>query len=458
MVYDRITNIEQLQKTVVKLGIHIPISDDLSALTTPLQHGPYSFPNAMILHPMEGCDGEADGSPGPLTIRRYERFAAGGAGLIWVEATAVVPHGRANPRQLWLHEGTKKSFAALMGRMQNILHEQLGPHFQPVFVLQLTHSGRYSRPEGVPLPLIAQHDPYRDAMVAQATPDAGLHPRIPPTLPVVNTEYLDDLQQEYVNAARLAYDIGFDAVDIKACHGYLINELLGSRQREDTYGGPFENRTRFLLDIIDAIHHQLGSDKKITTRLGVYDAVPYPYGWGVNEKDYSQPNLTEPIRLISLLQSRDVQLINITIANPYYNPHYGRPFIKPVAGGYDQPEHPLLGVHRFIELTAHLQRKFPDIAMIGTGYSWLGETMPQVAAGVLQNKMATLIGSGRLAFAYPDFPKDIMQTGSLDPEKICIACSGCSQIMRDGGQTGCIIRDREVYGPIYKAGREKCVT
>ena len=307
---------------------------------------------------------------------------------------------------------------------------------------QLTHSGRYSKPVGKPYPLIPEHDPYRDARM-----------NLGQDWPVVTDEYLDNLQQAYVEAAVRGFDAGFDAVDIKSCHGYLINELLGAHTRKGKYGGSFENRTRFLLEVIDRIREQLGSDKLITCRLGVYDAIPYPYGWGVDREDTTKPDLTEPKKLINLLADRGVKLLNVTAANPYYNPHYGRPFNEPVAGAYQEPEHPLVGVDRLINLTGRIQKAFPDIAIVGTGYSWLRTLMPYVAAGALKEGLATFVGSGRMALAYPDFAADIISKGKLDPNKVCIACSACTQLMRDGGMAGCVIRDNKIYGPIFRRGR-----
>ncbi len=265
--------------------------------------------------------------------------------------------------------------------------------------------------------------------------------------------YLDQLQDAYVKAARLAFEVGFDAIDIKACHGYLINELFACHNRPGKYGGSFENRTRFFLEVIDKIHKELDPDVPIFTRLGVYDAIPYPFGWAVDKDDYTKPDLTEPKRLISLLQKRGIKLINITIANPYYNPHIGRPFNEPIVGGYAEPEHPLLGVVRLISLTGEIQKEFPDIAVVGTGYSWLRTLLPFVAAANKANGLVTLTGAGRMAFAYPDFARDIITKGRLDPHKVCVACSACTQIMRDGGMTGCVVRDNKVYGPIFKRGR-----
>ena len=266
--------------------------------------------------------GIAQGDPGELTLRRYKRFAAGGCGIIWVEAIAVVPEGRANPRQLWLHDQSKDAFANMIAETRKAAQESMGSQHNPIIVAQLTHSGRYSKPEGVANPIIPQRDPYRDAMIPQQQPIKNAKQAIPDNWPIVTDDYLDGLVEAYVKAAKLAFEVGFDAVDIKACHGYLISELLACYNRQGRYGGSFENRTRLLLTIIDAIKQKLGKDRIITTRLGIYDAIPYPYGWGVDKNDYTKPDLTEPKKLFALLAERNVPMINVTIANPYYNPHY----------------------------------------------------------------------------------------------------------------------------------------
>ncbi|MHC4620708.1 MAG: oxidoreductase, partial [Planctomycetota bacterium] len=295
-----LNSIEDLQRLAAELDVTIDAIQDVSILAEPVQVGDLVVPNSLAIHPMEAADGDSQGRPRQLTFRRYERFAAGGAGLIWVEAIAVVPEGRANPRQLWLNEDSKESFAALIQRMRQTAQQSELRH-RPIIVAQLTHSGRYSRPQSVRRPVIAQRDPYRDALKLQSNPDERAESRIPDDLAVVTDEYLDKLVDAYVEAARMAFEVGFDAVDVKSCHGYLINELLVSRQRQGKYGGSFENRTRFLLEVIDRIHAELGGDKQIVTRLGVYDAVPYPYGWGVDKDDYTRPDLTEPKKLIALL-------------------------------------------------------------------------------------------------------------------------------------------------------------
>ena len=448
-----LSSVEDLKELARSLSVKIETSDDVSVLAEPVQLGKLVVPNSLAVQAMEGCDGDPEGRPGELTFRRYKRFAAGGAGLIWSEAIAVVPEGRANPRQLWLNEDNKEVFAKLVKLARQSAVENNGPDHRPIIVAQLTHSGRYSKPRGVPEPMIPQHDPYRDVMVPQQLPDINAEKRVPADWPVLTDEYLDQLQHAYVKAAQLAFEAGFDTVDIKACHGYLINELLACYNRQGKYGGCFENRTRLLLEVVDRIHSELGQDKMVTTRLGLYDAIPYPYGWAVDKDDYTKPDLSEPKKLIGLLAERGVKILNTTVGNPYYSPHIGRPFNEPIIGAYESPEHPLVGLDRIITITGQIQKAAPDVAVVGTGYSWLRSLLPYVGAANKKNGKVTLVGAGRMYFAYPCFPKDIIPRGKMDPDKVCVGCSACTQIMRDGGTAGCVIRDNKVYGPIFERGR-----
>lgn len=443
------TSVEELQNLCSKLEISLDALEDVSVLAEPLSLGGFAVPNSLAIHPMEGADGDTDGSPGELTFRRYNRFAKGGAGLIWFEAIAVMPEARSNPRQLCLNEKSRSYFTELLGQVKKSAKNSVLKH-RPFLVAQLSHSGRYSAPNGTAAPIISQHDPYRATLSLQAAPDSKAPKKVPAERAVVTDKYLEETKDSFVRAAELAFEVGFDAVDIKACHGYLINELLSCRNRRGRYGGAFENRTRFYLEVIEEVRDKVGGEKPIVARVGVYDGVPYPFGWGVNRNDYTKPDLTEPEKLIGELINRGVKLINITVGDPHYNPHYNRPFNKPVRGGYQAPEHPLLGVHRMINLAGEIQKRFKNVLVAGSGYSWLGPIMPNVAAAAKEKGLAGIIGVGRMALAYPDFAKDIILQGRLDGDKICTACSGCSEIMSKGGPAGCVVRDSRVYGPVYR--------
>jgi len=438
--------IAELKALAASLNVCVEAMEDVSVLSEPVEAGGLVMPNSLAIHPMEGQDGDELGAPGELTYRRYERFGAGGAGLIWAEAISVVPEGRANPRQLWLHKDNVGSFADLVKRTKESARLSESGH-EPVVVAQLTHSGRYSSPDGVRRPLMCRRSTRGDDFEQMG--EGKARREVSENGQVVTDEYLDRLVDTYVEAGGLAFAAGFDAVDVKSCHGYLVSELLACYDRKGKYGGSFENRVRFLVDVIDRIGVELGKDKAVVTRLGVYDAVPYPFGWCVDRHDYRKADLTEAKKLIGLLLERGVRLINISIANPHTRPHYGRPYNRPAAGGYEQPEHPLAGVVRLIDLAGRVQKEFDDLVVVGTGYSWLGALMANVAAASKAKGLAKIIGVGRMAFAYPDFARDIVFRGRLDRGKVCVACSRCSQIMLDGGQVGCVVRDGEVYRPIY---------
>jgi 2,4-dienoyl-CoA reductase-like NADH-dependent reductase (Old Yellow Enzyme family) len=427
---------------VAELGLDLSFDDDVSPLAQPLTVDGREIPNRLAVHPMEGCDGERDGRPGPLTIRRYERFAAGGAGLLWFEATAIEHAGRANPRQLTLTPQTVDAIAQMLDHSLDVGRQANGSDYRPLTVLQLTFSGRYSKPDGVPAPVLAHHDGVLD-------PAMG----IPPDHPLASDAELERLEEQFVTAALLARQAGFDAVDIKSCHRYLLSELLAAHTRPGPYGGAYENRTRLHYRIVERIQAQVPG-LMVTMRLNGYDGHPYPWGWGVDAHDPQVPDLTEPVRFVRGLYERGMRLINITAGNPYFTPHINRPYDVPVLGGSPPDEHPLYGVARIIDVARQIKRAVPEMAVVASGYSWLRQFLGHAAAATVRSGDADLVGLGRGAFAYPDFARDLVVGGALDPKKCCITCSRCTQIMRDGGCTGCVILDRDVYGPIYRAGRK----
>ncbi|SNS10558.1 2,4-dienoyl-CoA reductase [Anaerovirgula multivorans] len=428
---------ELIQK-IKDLKLDVPVSENLDILKSGCQLRRGEIQNKMVIHPMEGCDGELDGSPSELTFRRYKRFARGGAGLLWFEATAVAPEGRANPRHLYIGRENVGTFKKMLDYSLKEGKKANGEEYKPYTVLQLTHSGRYSRPINVPAPIIAVNNPYLDKKEIQ-----HYH--------IITDEELRGLEEAYVEAAILAKEAGFDAVDIKCCHRYLCSELLSAHTREGEYGGSFENRTRFLLNIIDKIKSRLEDTIGITVRLNVFDAISYPYGWGVDKADTNQYDLKEPIMLVKELSKRGVEILNISVGNPYYNPHVGRPYDL---GPYVPKEHPLEAIDRLMRMAKNIQQQVPTIMVIGTGFSWLRKLGPHVAAGGIKDGCFRLVGFGRQSFAYPDFARDILEKNQFDEKRCCIACSKCTEIMRDGGRTGCVIHDQEIYMDIYKAGRK----
>jgi len=434
----------ELKEDIQDRALVIPWTENIQPLMEILHMRGREIPNRLCINPLEGCDADANGSPGELTFRRYRRFASGGAGMIWVEATAIVEEGRANPRQLWINNQSVEGFRELRRTITANAVDQNNEDQEPLTILQLTHSGRQSNPRGTPTPIITHHSEVLD-------PKNHLEQ----SYPTISDKEIDALQGAYVQAAQLAHDCGFDAVDIKACHGYLIHELLFSYTRANSkYGGSFENRTRFLREVVDKIKHEV-PEIMVTTRLNIYDRIAYPWGWGMKTDGSLEEDLSEPLRLINALHDAGVQLINIAFGNPYYNPHVERPYDQPVLGGYLPKEHPLETIARAIRLTANIHAQIPGVHLVGTGLSWLRQFFPNVGAAMVQQGEISFLGVGRAALAYPGFGNELLKSASLTPEKLCITCSSCTQMMKDGVPSGCLLHDSEIYGPIYRTGRAK---
>ena len=386
--------------------------------------GKVEIPNRVVLQPMEGCDCQEDGSLSELTVEKYLRAAKSGAGLVWFEANAVCPEGRTNPRQMMLTENNLQSFRDLLAHMRRIAAEEQG--IRPVFILQLTHSGRQSiRPMiAYRHPIYEERRPAEDSMI-------------------VTDEYLDTLPALYAQSARLALEAGFDGVDVKSCHGYLLQELLSAFHREGRYGGCFENRVRLYLDCIRAVKQVVPEDRLITARLSVSDMVPKPYGFGTTEDNGL--DMTEPYRLVEEMIREGIQLLNVTVGNPYYNPHVNRPYRK---GGYLPPESAQTGLERFEIIERSLKERFPSLPLVGSGLSYYREDLFLQSERQLRSGLCDLVGYGRMSLAYPNFYRDYKE-GAFDPKRCCLACSKCTELMRAKRVSGCAVF-HEYYRNLYK--------
>ena len=396
-------------------------------LNTPISVGDRVLPNRIVFQPMEGCDGTPEGAPDELTCRRYLRFAKSGAGIIWFEATAVTPEGRANPRQLYINEKTVDSFRSLVSQMKSTALEECG--FEPLIIVQLTHSGRFSKPNGTPEPIVA----YRNELWEKGKEN---QPYI-----VADDDYLSTVSFSYAKAAKLALEAGFDGIDVKCCHGYLFDELLSATNRSGNYGGSFENRTRLFFECVDAVKCAVGDKLIVTTRLNACDCFPYPYGYGVDENN--NIDLGEAKKIISSLAEKGVELVNITLGNPYLIPHINRPCVN-------SPEDGNIGLERIYNVTKELKDSFPDIKIVSSGLTFPGEDAVVYSEKLIEEGICDFAGFGRMTFAYPQFFRDYLADGKLDKNKVCLKCSKCTELMRHGTVTGCPIRDSEVYMPYYK--------
>jgi 2,4-dienoyl-CoA reductase-like NADH-dependent reductase (Old Yellow Enzyme family) len=404
---------------------------------------------------MEGWDGQREGAPSELTLRRWRRFGESGAKLIWGgEAVAVRHDGRANPNQLTAEPHNRSGLESLLLALR-VAHRQHFDRDDDLLVgLQLTHSGRFSRPKGPMLePRVAYPHPLLDAKFGIDASAARL---------IWTDAELEQLVDRYVEAAKMAHDVGFQFVDIKACHGYLIHELLGGHARPGRFGGDFAGRTRFLLTIVERVHRE-APDLLIGVRLSVFDTppyehdgdvgrpmpfahlLPYRYGFGLNPLAPLEADLGEPLQLLRELRNRGACLFNVSCGSPYYNPHLQRPAAFPPSDGYAPPEDPLLGVWRQIEATRQIKAALPDALVVGSGYSYLQDFLPHVAQSVVRAGWVDCVGLGRMVLAYPRLPADCLAGRALNRRQFCRTFSDCTTAPRNGFPSGCYPLD-----PYYK--------
>lgn len=423
------TNLDDLNTELEKHGIHA--ANDIVDLTSPIMLNDFKLVNRLVALPMEGVDGK-DGRPTDLTKKKYIDVAKGGYGLIWLEATSVNKEGMSNDNQLFINDDTVNDFQNLNTEIKEASKESAYGG-EAYTVLQLNHSGRYANIGKDENAQIATHREKLDAK-------RGLEK----DRELVSDSYLDGLKNDYLKAARLAKKAGFDAVDIKACHGYLLSELLSATDREGTYGGSFENRTRFLLETIDLIR----KDEKcegldIAVRLNMADMTDHGFAT-TTDLDY---DLTETIKLIERLQSSGVKLISLTLGNPYFISYIS----KPSDLKKDETiESPFTSSFRIFEMCGKLQKLFPEMIFVGVGYTFFREFGANVAEGLIRDGKISLAGFGRDMLAYPELGNDLLKNGKMDKNKVCITCNLCSKLKANFLPAGCVVRNRQTYGKYVK--------
>ncbi|MGC3000852.1 NADH:flavin oxidoreductase/NADH oxidase [Streptomyces sp. G35A] len=239
----------------------------MSALFEPCTLRGVTIPNRVWMPPMcqysAAPEGPATGAPGDWHFAHYAARAAGGTGLIVVEATAVSPEGRISPYDLGIWNDTQ---VEAFRRITRFLASQ-----GTVPAVQLAHAGRKASTDrtwkgGAPVgPEAHGWQPVAPSALAFAEG----HP-VPDELTV---DEIHGVVEQFRAAARRALAAGFEIVEVHGAHGYLINEFLSphSNHRTDAYGGSYENRTRFALEVVDAVREEWPDDKPLFFRISATD-------------------------------------------------------------------------------------------------------------------------------------------------------------------------------------------
>jgi NADPH2 dehydrogenase len=452
-------DVNHFAEHLAALRLTIPCDRELlrgaeSPLARTIVRGGIRIGNRFAVNPMEGWDGTPDGNPSEHTLRRWQRFGRSGAKLIWGgEAVAVCHEGRANPNQLLAAPHTQAGLASLKAALVAEHRQVSGSDDGLLIGLQLTHSGRYSCPnqKGRPEPRILYRHPLLDRRL-----------NLPPDFPLLTDAEIEKIIEQFHAAAVMARELGFDFVDIMHCHGYLGHEFLSAHTREGKYGGSFENRTRFLREVVEGIR-AAARGLQIGVRLSAFDAIPYrpdparstpgkpgpgipeehqhlvPYRWGfgVDQNDPTQPDLTETMRFFTLLEELGIRLVNVTAGSPYYCPHIQRPAFYPPSDGYQPPEDPLVGVARQLEAVRQLKQRFPRLVIVGTAYSYLQDFLPNVAQAAVRLGWVDSIGLGRMVLSYPEMLSDVVEGRAFQHKLVCRTFSDCTTAPRNGLPSGC---------------------
>jgi NADPH2 dehydrogenase len=472
----RVTRIASL-KTVAEfrqhlalLQIDLPCDDQIqtslsSSLAAPIQAVSINgkrIGNRIAIQPMEGWDGTTAGGATEETIRRWRRFGESGAKLIYGgEAMAVRPDGRANPNQLIICEATKRDLSQLRETLIAEHKKRFGSADDLVIGFQLTHSGRFCRPNDKKRlePRVAYRHPILDKKFG-VTDDSQ----------IFSDSEIEVLIQDYVRAAKIASDVGADFVDIKHCHGYLLHEFLSAFTRAGKYGGSFENRTRILREIVEGIRAS-GNTIDLGVRLSAFDFVPfrpdpqrtlpgkpgpgipevfttpYHFAFGANPNNPLELKLDETFPFMDLCAKLGIKLLSVSAGSPYYNPHIQRPAAYPPSDGYQLAHDPLIDVARQMNVVRQLKARAPaGLVLIGSGYSYLQEFLPHVAQAMVREGWTDMVGIGRMVLSYPGIFADALENGSLTPKNICRTFSDCTTAPRNGLISGCYPLDKHYSG------------
>ena len=156
----------------------------------------------------------------------------------------------------------------------------------------------------------------------------------------------------------------------------------------------------------------------------------------------------------ALLRELGVTLVNLTVASPYWVPHLQRPAAYPPSDGYLPPRDPLYEVAEHLAVVRHCKQSFPDLTLVGSGYSYLQEWLPHVARHEVRQGHVDAVGLGRMVLSYPELPSDAMSGGPLSRKRICRTFSDCTTGPRNGLVSGCFPLD-DVYAAHADAARLK---
>ncbi|ACO45893.1 NADH:flavin oxidoreductase/NADH oxidase [Deinococcus deserti] len=321
-------------------------------LFTPLKIDSLTLPNRVVLSPM--CMYSAqNGLANEFHQVHLGQYALSGLGLIFTEAAAVSPEGRISPEDLGLWDDSQ---ILPLGRITDFAHAH-----GALIGIQLAHAGRKA----------STYAPWRGRGMVPIEqggwsvigPDGRAFHELYPVPSAMTTDDIARVTADFASAARRAEMAGFDVVEVHAAHGYLLHQFLSplANSRTDKYGGSFENRVRFLLEVVRAVRASWPSHKPLFVRLSATDWAPG--GW----------DEFQTVDLARLLRYEGVDVLDIS------------------SGGLTTEQRITVGSAYQTPFAAMVRREVPDLIVMTVGQI---ET-PERAEGLLLNGDADLIALGR---------------------------------------------------------------
>ncbi len=394
-------------------------------LFTPIKVGSHEVENRIVINSMECCDADLEGNPSELTYERYEKLFKGNAGIIFLEAITITYESIARIHQLSILPQNKKQLEKFVSKMKQI-------NSKPLFIFQLTHSGELSNPK------------FSKQVTVKPLPGYGGE--------LLSEDDIEHFINQFVEASKIAYEIGADGVDLKLCHGYLGSQLLRPwNDRNWKYGGSWENRSRFAFELIERVVKAINDPKfLIGSKISMWEG--FPGGFGTSGPRSGYLDMTEPIALAKGLEERGAKFIMQSAGSPSLTLALTQP---------DKRIPDYVYLHHYFSKILKDNLK-PETIVIGSAYSIFSNGKNNLRALNPEEKtflywgdkniregIVDMVALGRQSLADPLIVAKLI-AGKENEVNWCTACDSCIEFLIRQSPVGCAI-----YNKFYRDSLKK---